>query len=119
MMLGGIRKSFLWTAGQVPTVLTLTALGALAYWGATNDWKVPRLFAKPAASPEEPAEGAVHVVTEHTATHSGADSFPFATKRIQFPDAVAVEKAGIQTVPVAARTLTKYVQAQASIDYEP
>jgi cobalt-zinc-cadmium efflux system membrane fusion protein len=118
-MLGGIRKSFLWIAGQVPTVLTLAVLGALAYWGATNDWKVPRFFARPSPEPEEHAEDSVRVITERSSTQSGTDSFPFAAKLVQFPDAEAVEKAGIQTVPVGTRTLAKYVEAHGTIDYEP
>jgi cobalt-zinc-cadmium efflux system membrane fusion protein len=108
------RKSVGGVTAQIPTVLTLAALGGLAFWGAANDWRLPSLGEKKEASEEEKAN-IVKVVKDPAAT--GSEAIQLA--RIAFPSEEAVEATGIRVVPAAVRTMTQSVTANGSLDYEP
>jgi cobalt-zinc-cadmium efflux system membrane fusion protein len=97
-MLPWMRSFVAWTGGQLPTILTLAALGGLALWGARNDWKLP-------SSRSASAKETVQEKTDRSA--------------VEFPTADAVQKAGIQVALVQTRTMARYVIANGFIDYEP
>jgi len=107
---------------QLPTFLTLGLLGGLALWGTLNDWKLP-WFSKESAASDDPLSG-VKVTTETIASDenggkSGSSLTTLAAKRIEFPSAEAVAKAGIRVEPVQARRMVHYITANGMVDYDP
>ncbi len=107
---------------QLPTFLTLGLLGGLALWGTLNDWKLP-WFSKESAASDDPLSG-VKVTTETIASDenggkSGSSLTTLAAKRIEFPSAEAVAKAGIRVEPVQARRMVHYITVNGMVDYDP
>src|SRR5438309_4163122 len=95
-----IRDSAAWAVGQVPTLLTLAALGGLAVWGAANDWKLPSRAEGPAAPADEEAGSKVTTLPDSERPYPPAPgSPPGKVRRIQFASAETVEKAGIEVKP--------------------
>jgi multidrug efflux pump subunit AcrA (membrane-fusion protein) len=100
---------------RVPTLLTLGVLGGLACWGSLNAWKLPG-SSKEAEEADSPVP-AIQVLTDSIS--SGDNDSNSTAKRIEFPSAEAVSKAGIRVVTVQTRPLTQYVIANGMLDYEP
>jgi cobalt-zinc-cadmium efflux system membrane fusion protein len=117
-----VRHSATWTAGQVPTLLSLAALGGLAVWGAANDWKLPsRAAGGPDPSEEEGSKSAIKVeVNRRIALVAGAvAAVAVRVRRIEFASAETVQKAGIEVMPARVQDVARYVTAPAMVDYEP
>jgi membrane fusion protein, heavy metal efflux system len=100
---------------RAPTFLTLGLLGVLALWGSFNDWKLPG-SGKDAADPDE-SFATIKVNADSIESENNGSTL--SGKRIDFPSAEAVRKAGIQVKPVEVRAMTRYVTANGMIDYEP
>jgi cobalt-zinc-cadmium efflux system membrane fusion protein len=90
--------------------LTLGLLGGLALWGSLNDWKLPWSSKESAASDDPLSE--VRVISD--STDSGENG-----RRIEFPSAEAVTKAGIRVEPVQVRRMVRYITANGMVDYDP
>src|SRR5207302_506783 len=82
-----IRHSAAWAAGQVPTLLTLAALGGLALWGSLNDWKLPATHAESeeASADKESSEEGIKVTGGSTDSSSPSSSPSGGPARIEFP----------------------------------
>ena len=105
------RNLALGAASRVPTLLTLTALGALALWGRDSDWRLsPPQLGDQQAEEQAPAGPAVTVLAGSPGSGPG---------RIEFPSAGAVDKVGIRVAPVRVRALTHSVTAPGRVDYDP
>src|SRR5713226_4931030 len=100
---------------RLPTFLTLGILGGLACWGSLNDWKLP------GSSKEElgadHSQAIIQITTDTIS--SGNHGSNSTAKRLNFPSAETVKKAGIRVVAVEVRRMTRYVIANGMIDYEP
>jgi cobalt-zinc-cadmium efflux system membrane fusion protein len=116
-----IRKVLAWIVRQVPTVLTLAALAGVAVYGAHTGWRIPP-FAELSGQGADPAkkstEPPVRIVSDASAS-SEVKSPSHHLKRIEFPSADAVSKAGIAVAKVEERPLDHYVTANGAVDYEP
>jgi cobalt-zinc-cadmium efflux system membrane fusion protein len=101
-------------ASWLPTVLTLAVLGALAFWGWRNDW---RLWGSPEGPGKNRDTGAepVQVSVDREGT-SPVDPF---LKRIEFPSEELANRVGIKWEPVKIHPMTQYVTANAVLDFEP
>jgi len=105
-------------ASHVPTVLTLLLLGGLGAWGMANDWRLP-LWGKEDSGKEE-ATATVEVVPDpDPPTPIDSEFPPGLLKRVRFPSADSVRKAGIQVAAAQAKALAQYVTANAVLDYVP
>lgn len=100
---------------QAPTFLTLGLLGGLALWGSLNNWKLP-WSSKESAGTDDPL-ATIQVTSE--AIDSGNNGSATIAKRIEFPSAEAVTKAGIQVEPVQMKRMVRYVTANGAVDYDP
>jgi cobalt-zinc-cadmium efflux system membrane fusion protein len=100
-MYGRIRSALATLAAQAPTVLILVALAGLAYWGARNDWKLPR----PAAEKEKEAP------------REGGEVASQALPTVKLDSPEAMEKAGIRWAAAEERHVTEYVRANAELDF--
>jgi cobalt-zinc-cadmium efflux system membrane fusion protein len=106
-------------ASQIPTVLTLALLAALAVWGARNHWTLSP-GGKEESGPGEDQAGLVKVVTDPgAAPGNDAGSEAVRLARIEFPSEEAVKAAGVRTVPAKVRAMAQYITANGAIDYEP
>jgi cobalt-zinc-cadmium efflux system membrane fusion protein len=115
-----IRNLATGAAARVPTLLTLTALGALAFWGRSNDWRLsPSGPGDQRTVKQAPAGPAVNVRAASPGSGSGSNG-PSASGpvRIEFPSAAAADRVGIRVAPVRVRTLTHTVTAPGMLDYE-
>jgi cobalt-zinc-cadmium efflux system membrane fusion protein len=110
-----------WAGARIPALLTLTALGALAFWGRYNDWRLsPARNADQQAAKPGPAVPAVKVLAASPGAGSDANGLPAAGPvRLEFPSAGAVDKVGIQVAPARLRELTQAVSAPGMVDYDP
>jgi cobalt-zinc-cadmium efflux system membrane fusion protein len=114
-----------WTGffkNQLPTLLTLGLLGGLALWGTLNDWKLP-WSSKESATSDDPLSE-VRVISDSTdpeenGSKPGSSLIPLASKRIEFPSAEAVSKAGIRVEPVQVRRMVRYITVNGMVDYDP
>jgi cobalt-zinc-cadmium efflux system membrane fusion protein len=97
---------------QIPTLLILAILAGLAVWGARNDWKIPRLVDRDDETEAAEDEGGSVKVTTTGAPGS-------ASRFVEFPSKESVEKAGIRVRPAELMTITSYVSANGTLDYEP
>ena len=98
-------------AARIPALLTLGLLAGLAYWGARSDWTLPsfaQLWGKQDAEEKGSSDPTTRVL-----------SAPAGGKRIEFPSADAVDKAGIRCDRAKVQTLAQYVTANGAVDYEP
>jgi hypothetical protein len=69
----GIRNLITWAAARIPTLLTLAGLGALAFWGRYNDWRLsPSRPEEQQAAKQTPAEPAISVLPCSTPPRSAA-----------------------------------------------
>jgi cobalt-zinc-cadmium efflux system membrane fusion protein len=103
-------------AARLPALLILGLLAGLAFWGARNDWTLPsfaHLWGKPDPAEKDRPEATPRVLP------GAPDAAGAGAKRIEFPSADAVHKAGIKTQPASVQTLTQYVTANGTVDYEP
>jgi cobalt-zinc-cadmium efflux system membrane fusion protein len=109
-------------ASRFPTVLTLTALGALAVWGWRNDWKLSASGSadREAAEAQTAARPAVQVLAPSSGSGTGSDTqTPPGSTRLVFPSADAVVKVGIHVAPAREQTLVHAVTAPGAVDYDP
>jgi cobalt-zinc-cadmium efflux system membrane fusion protein len=110
-------------AAQIPTILTLALLAGLAVWGAAEEWKVPRfsaLWGDGTTSAEDSPAGLVKVIPDPSTPQSADPKAPATLwKRIEFPTAEAVRKAGIRVAPAQVQPMARYVTANGMLDYEP
>src|SRR5205085_9422034 len=90
---------------HVPTVLVLASLAGVGYWGAANDWTVPK-FSSLFSRPEEPEkEPAITAIPDPAAQQSSdACTREFQNLKLQFPSADAARKAGLRWAPVESRS---------------
>jgi cobalt-zinc-cadmium efflux system membrane fusion protein len=101
-------------AARIPTFLTLVLLAGLGLWGYLNDWKVPRFGGTAKEGGDEDAgETAIKVYPDPASSPSAP------LMRIEFPDADAVRKVGIDWKQVEAHDLAESVTASSMLDYEP
>ena len=101
----------------IPALLTLGLLAGVGVWGALNDWNLPsfaRLWGKPDAAANQSPEPTTRVLSD-----SPGAGRVVGPKRIEFPSADAVHKAGIEWHPAEVRTLTASVTANGMVDFEP
>lgn len=117
-----VRSWALRIASWIPTLLTLTALGALAYWGWYNDWQLSlsRLGDQRTAARPTVAEPIVKVSAAPDSSGTGsALSSASGPRRIEFPSAAAVRKVGLRVVPAQVLDVTRTVTAPGMVDYDP
>jgi cobalt-zinc-cadmium efflux system membrane fusion protein len=116
-MLAWMRRVAVWITGQVPTVLTLALLIAVAVWGARHDWK---LHGHPLAalwgSDPDPADPPPAMVQVHW---DDPKSPSLLHAQIEFPSVEAVRQAGIRVARAEVRYMARYVTAYGMVDYEP
>jgi cobalt-zinc-cadmium efflux system membrane fusion protein len=116
-------------ASGIPTALALALLLGLGVWGYLNDWKAPKFASlwgkssdteKDSKDPKDSPEGAPKVAYEPEEQSSEEPRpRPIEKRRIEFPSAEAVRKAGIQVKSAEVRTMARYVTAPSMIDYDP
>jgi cobalt-zinc-cadmium efflux system membrane fusion protein len=100
---------------RLPTFLTLGILGGLACWGSLNDWKLPGSSKEEVGA--DHSQAIIQITTDTIS--SGNHGSNTTAKRLNFPSAEAVKKAGIRVVAAEDRHMTRYVIANGMIDYEP
>jgi cobalt-zinc-cadmium efflux system membrane fusion protein len=108
-----LRRFLAWGAARVPGLLTLALLVGLAFWGARYDWTLPAFagfWGTPDPAQKTTPEAGPRVVSAEGTT---------GTKRVEFPSAEAVRKAGIAWKAAEVRTLSRSVTANGMVDYEP
>jgi cobalt-zinc-cadmium efflux system membrane fusion protein len=98
------------TIRAVPTLLTLAALGGVAWWGARNEWRIPSAAAPTASDPSE--AGAIRVAP-------GPSDNPTVRAHIAFASAADVRRAGLQFAPARTQALSRFVTATGSVGYDP
>ena len=91
-------------------------------WGSLNDWKLP-WFSKQSAASDDPLSE-VKVTTEasdsdENGSKPGSSLTSLTAKRIEFPSAEAVAKAGIRVEPVQARRMVHAITVNGMVDYDP
>ncbi len=109
------RKLPLTLLGQVPTVLTLALLGAIAWWGYRWDWKIPTL-------PEllDPSLAKKHEEAEKKSKDEKERASPSAQKElhpVKLPSEEAMKAVGIDTKRVEERVIDEFVKAHGHVDY--
>jgi cobalt-zinc-cadmium efflux system membrane fusion protein len=105
---------------RIPAVLTLALLGGIGLWGARNDWKLPRVAAASGEAKSEDESAAVQVLPDPAGAPSDEPGAPSPlAKRLVFPSAESVRKAGIKAEAAQVRPLTQYVTANGMLDYQP
>jgi cobalt-zinc-cadmium efflux system membrane fusion protein len=107
---------------RAPAFLTVAALAGLALWGWRNDWKLSP--SSPAGRSAEAREGsdepAVKVVAVPPGPGSTSEGPPSAAiRRVEFPSADVVARAGIRVQPARVQDLVPSVTAPGMVDYEP
>jgi cobalt-zinc-cadmium efflux system membrane fusion protein len=109
----------MWMVAQLPTAVILVLLAGLAYWGARNDWKLPRLGSKTASPDEDPKAESVRVIPTLDPT-PGKPASPVARQaRIEFPSPDTIRATGIEVATVGTRPMSQVVTANGMLDYEP
>ncbi len=103
---GAVRK--------VPALISFGLLGALAFWGWSNDWKLPAYLGG-----AEKAEKATRPKSDPPDEPSSAGTSAERPRRIELASAEAVERAGIHVKAVEVRRMAHYVVALGMADYDP
>jgi cobalt-zinc-cadmium efflux system membrane fusion protein len=94
--------------------LSLAVLLGLAWWGHNHNWTIPSFSGR--AEEEKKSDEDPSKEGGEASSAKSPDGLP---TRIDLRSADVVRKAGIQTAPAAARNLSRYVTAHATLDYEP
>ncbi len=95
--------------GIVPTLLTLAALGGVAWWGTQTGWRVSSATAPTATASGDPP----------IKVSLGSPDNPTLRAAITFASTDDVRRAGLRFVPARTQALTRSVQATASVGYDP
>jgi cobalt-zinc-cadmium efflux system membrane fusion protein len=103
-------------ASQIPAIVTLVLLGALAVWGARNHWQLPASEAKDVKDEKEEASPPVKVIRP-PADEPASPSTELG--RLEFSSTEGLTAAGIAARPAEIRHMKHYVTANGMLDYEP
>jgi len=98
------------TRSWLPTLLTLTFLGGLAWWGWQNHWQLPSWHSsggEPKAADGKSSEA------------KGSAIASVDSGRIELASAEVARHAGLGYAPVQVRPMVQYVTALGAVDYEP
>lgn len=107
--------------GQLPSVLTLALLGAIAWWGYTWDWRVPTLpeLLNPSALRSRAA--GENQESEVGKRSQGENEGPQGSNKpllpIKLRSTEAMKEAEIEVKPVQYRPIGEYVSAHGHVDY--
>src|SRR5207245_10290766 len=100
---------------RLPTFVTLGILGGLACWGSLNDWTLPGSSKEEVGA--DHSQAIIQITTDTIS--SGNHGSNSTAKRLNFPSAEAVKKAGIRVVAAEDRRMTRDVIANGMVDHEP
>jgi cobalt-zinc-cadmium efflux system membrane fusion protein len=118
---------------QIPTLLTLMALGGVAIWGFHSEWRIPGMSGQSASSAGKDKEGAgearahlkpgaaIRVVApaRGAAAKPANPLCPLDETRVEFPTSESVRRAGVRVEPVQERPMKAMLSAPAEVDYDP
>src|SRR5262245_23961906 len=106
-MASRVRTSLVWLARALPTALVLAGLGALAWWGARNDWQLPSLAALRGRKEEKKEK-----------KEEPEDEGPLRPGLVSLSSETTAAQAGIETAPARRETLQREVTAPAVVAFD-